>query len=162
MFGQDTARGTLIYIYKCLGWANHGGNPSKGTLSRISSINLASHQRHQTSPWARVTRSKPKRGRIRLLETAKTKLLMAIVRSRNSQVWTLLEVVPLKQLVKLRMMEELVTLDGANSSDKCVNTRYTSATVSCRGGTLSTPSLGGGLQLSALDTGRSRKKNQLL
>ena len=84
-----------------------------------------------------------------------------IVRTRNSQLWTLLEVVPLKQLMRPLMMEELVTLDGANSSENCVNTRYTSATVSCRSGTLSTPSSDGGFRLSALDTGRTRKKNQL-
>ena len=126
--------------YKCIAGRTTEKN-RKGTLSsRISSINLASHQRHPTiSTWARVTRSKPKRGRIRLLETANTKLLMATARTRNSQLWTLLEVVPLKQLMRPLMMEELVTLDGANSSDNCVNTRYTSATVSCRSGTLSTP-----------------------
>jgi hypothetical protein len=51
-------------------------------------------------PWAKATNSKPRRGRIRLLERESTRLLRPIVSRRTSQVSTLLVVrgVPLKQL----------------------------------------------------------------
>ena len=58
--------------------------------SSSSSISLAS-QWHQQSSWARGTKSKPKRGRIRLPERANTRLCMlARASSRSSQVSTLL------------------------------------------------------------------------
>ena len=81
--------------------------------------------------------------------------------TRKGQVSTLLEVVPLQQLLKIRM-EDFVTLNGATPSANCVNTECSSATASCHKGTLLTPSSDSGFRISALDMGRKRKKRKLL
>ena len=86
---------------------------------------------------------------------------MARASTKTSQVSTRLEVVPLQRLMKI-MMEDFVALNGSITTDNCVNTRYSSATASCHNCTLPTPSSGGGLRVSALGTGRTREKIQLV
>ena len=61
-----------------------------------------------------------------------------------------------------RMKEDFVTLVGATSSDNCVNTRCSSATVSCHGSPLTIASSGGGFRSSALNTGSTHKESQVL
>ena len=93
---------------------------------------------------------------------------MARASTRTSQISTLLEVhvvplqqvhvVPLQQLLKLIMMKEVVTLNGAAASDNWVNTRCSSATALYHDSTLPTPGLALGFVIGVLDTGRARKK----
>jgi hypothetical protein len=63
--------------------------------------------------------------------------------------------------LKLLMMREFATLNGATSSDNCVNTRQSSATAACHNGMPPTTRSGGGFRLSALDTERLQKESQL-
>ena len=72
---------------------------------------------------------------------------------RTSQVSTLLEVVPLQKNWKILMMREFFTLNGATSSDNCVNTRCSLTTVSCHNSTLPIPILALGFVVSVLDSG---------
>ena len=111
-------------------------------------------------PWARVTKSKPKRVCIELLQAiASTRLLLMAKAStrRASQFSKLFKLFPSPRLLKT-----IATLDGATTSDNCVNTMYSSATVSCHNDTLPTPSSHSGLVISALDTYTTRKKHQIL
>jgi len=81
--------------------------------------------------------------------------------SKHNKNQVSLKVVPLERLLKITT-EDFVTLNGANISENCVNTRYSSATASCHNSTLSTPSSGSGLRVSVFDAGRTRKNSQLL
>ena len=108
-----------------------------------SIINLAS-QRHQHLSWARVTKSKPKRERGRLLATAST---------RNSQVLALLEMFPQQYLFKILMKHFAITLNGATTSNNCVSSRNSSATAACQASIPPTPSSANGFRLSAPPTG---------
>ena len=57
----------------------------------------------------------------------------------------------LKLLLKLLMLTELETLNGATTSETCANSRYSSVTALCHTTTLpSTPSSGSGLPDSAI------------
>ena len=142
--------------------------PPIHTLSLYSSssiplINIATH-RHQHLPWARVTKIKRKTRRIRLpVVRASTKLLMARASIRKSQVsTTLLEVLPLKQLLKITMKKFFDNLHGATTSDNCLNTRYSSGTALCQPSILPTLRSGIGFRRNAIYTGRKRKESQLL
>ena len=48
----------------------------------------------------------------------------------------------MQRLLELLIMRELVTLDGATSSDNCVNTRHSLVTAACQASILPTPSSG--------------------
>ena len=95
-----------------------------------------------------------------------SRMLLAnhIASTRTSQLSTLLEVhvVPLQQLLKLLMMKEFITLNSATASNNCVNTRCSLATASCHDSTLPTSGLALGFVIGVLDTGRARKKIQLV
>ena len=106
--------------------------------SSLVSINLS--QWNQRSPWARVTGKNLKRRCI--------SLLMARANKRTSHASTL--------------MEDCVTLNGATTSEKSVNIRYSSATVKCHNSILPTPNSGSGFRGSAATTESTRKKRQLL
>ena len=91
---------------------------------------------HQHSPWARLTKSKPKRGRGWLLARASTiRLLMETASTRNSQV-----VVSMQRNLKLLMMIAIDALDGATNSGNCATSRCNLATALYHNYMLPTPS----------------------
>ena len=95
-----------------------------------SKINIASKQ-HQHSPWARVTKIRPERGRIRLL----------IVRAstRTSQVSR-------QRILKLMIMRDFDIFNGANDFYNYAISRYSPDTASCHNSTLQTASSGSGFR----------------
>jgi hypothetical protein len=80
---------------------------------------------------------------------------MAIPSTRTSHI-------SVQRLLKLLMMRELVTLNGATTSDNFVNSRRNSVTASCQTSTLPTQSLGSGLRISAADTNCTMKETNSL